>query len=657
MPESPAGLDRTAYELKEGETYRPYVGGDGVAEFTFKAVLAGCLLGIVFGAANAYLGLMAGLTISTSIPIAVLTVVAFRALGTLGAKHTILELNMSQTIGSASSSVASGLIFTVPALFLWGMPPTLAQLTMLGMAGGLIGTLCMVPLRKFLIVREHGKLPYPEGVACAEVLVAAQAGGKQASAVFWGLAVGAVIKLLTDGLKLVGKTFEFTTGSISVAIKASPALIGVGFILGPRVAGVMVGGAALSAFVIIPAIAWWGGDFERPFYPETEKLIRAMSPGDLWEKYVRYIGAGAVGTAGIITLIRSLPVMVASFRLGAAEFRTRNDAAATKRVDRDLSLKFVAGGVLLVLAGLVAAPGVLGYLDSPLVKTVTALFIGVFAFFFVTVASRIVGLVGVTSNPVSGMTIATLLATSFAFWAFGWTDLAGKATALMVGTTVAIAASVSGDMSQDLKTGYLLGATPRWQQIGELAGVVTAAFFVCLTIVVLDETIGFGTKELPAPQGVLMKLVIDGVIEQNLPWGLICIGAGLAVAATLLKLPALAFSVGVYLPLSTMAPVFLGGLLRWLMLRRQSGEEAERRRKQGILFGSGLVGGEGLLGVGLAMFILAKENQAVVDALDWLSRRGLTPPDLSPLALNVTAAAGIVAILAIIAAMSRRNRQ
>ena len=607
-------LPPTAYELKEGQEYVPYTHGMTLPEFTLKAAIAGIILGVIFGAANTYLGLKAGLTISTSIPVAVLTVVAFRVLNSFGLQHSILESNMSQTIGSASSSVASGVLFTIPALFIWGMAPAWRQITLLTMAGGLIGVLFMVPLRRYLIKREHGKLPYPEGMACAEVLVAAEGGGRQAAGVFWGLGIGMVFKLITDGLKLVPGTFQMLLGyKASVAVSVSPPLIGVGYILGMRIATVMVAGGALSAFVIIPAINWWGAGLTAPLFPETELLIRDMSAGEIWHRYVRYIGAGAVATGGIVTLIRSIPTMIESFRLGLAQIADRTAAAVRDRTDDDLSFRtvlLVLGAVLLLLT---LTPGVLGYIDSVPARAVASLLIAVFAFFFVTVSSRIVGLVGVTSNPTSGMTIATLLGTSLVFFLLGWTDLAGKATALMVGTSVCIAASIAGDTSQDLKTGFVLGATPRLQQLGELIGVVTSAGAVCLVVTLLHQSVpgGLGGAELPAPQAVLMKLVIDGVLDQNLPWAMIFIGVGIGLVASLFKIPVLAFAVGVYLPLSTMAAVFLGGVLRWVLTRRQEEAEAERRREEGVLFGSGLVGGGGLTGVLLALWVGARGGQPI----------------------------------------------
>jgi putative OPT family oligopeptide transporter len=632
-------LPPTAYELKEGETYVPYTHGMSLPEFTIKAAISGIILGVVFGAANTYLGLKAGLTISTSIPVAVLTVVAFRILESFGMRHTILESNMSQTIGSASSSVASGVLFTIPALFIWGMSPAWRQITLLTMAGGLIGVLFMVPLRRYLIKREHGTLPYPEGMACAEVLVAAEGGGKQAAGVFWGLGVGMVFKLITDGIKLVPGTFQMLLGyKASLAVSVSPPLIGVGYILGMRIATVMVAGGALSAFIIIPAINLWGAGLTAPVFPETEHLIRDMSSGEIWHRYVRYIGAGAVATGGIITLIRSIPTMLESFKLGLAQIASRAADAVRDRTDEDLSFRMVLVLLGAVLVVLTVVPGILGYLDSVPARAVASLLIAVFAFFFVTVSSRIVGLVGVTSNPTSGMTIATLLGTSLVFFLLGWTDLAGKATALMVGTTVCIASSIAGDTSQDLKTGFVLGATPRLQQIGELIGVVTSAGAVCLVVTLLHQSVpgGLGGAELPAPQAVLMKLVIDGVLDQNLPWAMIFIGVGIGVIASLFKIPVLAFAVGVYLPLSTMAAVFLGGLLRWYLTRGQEQGESERRREEGVLFGSGLVGGGGLTGVLLALWVGARGGEPITGF----------PLGLGPVLDQVAALATIGGILA-----------
>ena len=628
--------------LKEGEVYQPYVPASVTPdEFTLKALFFGILFGILFGAANAYLGLRAGLTISTSIPVAVMTVAAFHALRKFGGTAHILEANLAQTVGSSSSSVASGVIFTLPALFLWGLNPSILQMTSLAMAGGLLGVLFMIPLRRFLIEREHGKLPYPEGTACAHVLVANESGGGHARNVFIGLGAGAAYKALTGWARVLADEAHLKLPFLKkgeLGMDLSPALFGVGFILGPRIATVMVGGGLLSSLIIIPAIAYWG-EGKPPLYPELVLSIGDMSASQIWTRYVRYIGAGAVAVAGIITLARSLPVMIESFRIGSKEFRGRVDtevdevlseggessgagvraAPQVLRTSRDLPLKAVALCILAVGLVLTFLPTPFGALEDTLERLLAAVCVIIFSFFFVTVASRIVGLVGVTSNPTSGMTIAALLGTAGIFLVMGWTDLNGKAAALTVGCVVAIAASIAGDTSQDLKTGFLLGATPRYQQLGELVGVLTSATFVCLSVLLLAETFGFGSEELPAPQATLMKLVIDGVLDQNLPWALVGIGAGIAIVAELFKIPSLPFAVGVYLPVATMTPIFFGGMLKlWLERSSKSEQQAVDRRDKGVLLGSGFVGGEGLLGVAIAGMAFIQGARPGGIGMDWL---------------------------------------
>lgn len=618
------GLSRQAYEpIPEGQSYEPYTPAtESLLEFTVKAAVPGILFGIIFGAANAFLGLQAGLTISTSIPIAVMTVAAFRAMRGVGIRGTILEANMSQTIGSASSSVASGVIFTLPALFMWELDPKLVQMTVLAMFGGLLGVLFMIPLRRFLIEREHGHLPYPEGTACAEVLVASEVGGAQAKNVFLGLGVGALMRFIVEWLKpFPGKVWSDVPWlpKAQIGLKMSAALFGVGYILGPRIAAVMVSGGLLSFLVIIPIIAAWGEGQTFPIYPETVHTIAQMSTNDLWERYVRYIGAGAVATAGLITLIRSIPTMIASFRIGARQLKARLGGAdaVVPRTGRDLPIGFVAVAVVALALAMALIPHVFGAIDALAVRAIAAVCVVVFAFFFVTVASRLVGLVGVTSNPTSGMTIASLIGTSAVFLLMGWTDRTGMAAALTVGCVVAIAASISGDTSQDLKTGFLLGATPKKQQIGELIGVLTSATFVCLTLLLLDRAYGFGSEELPAPQATLMKLVIEGVLQAKLPWMFVGIGVAIALMAEALRIPSLPFAVGVYLPVTTMVPVFLGGSLRWFVQRRaKSDTERNQRRERGVLFGSGLVGGEGLLGVAIAGVVFYQKMTAEDPTID-----------------------------------------
>lgn len=617
----------------EGHTFKPYISPDqSPAEFSIKALILGIVFGIVFGAANAYLGLVAGLTISTSIPVAVMTVAAFRLLQGLGCRSSILEANLSQTVGSASSCLATGIIFTLPALFLWELDPQLLQMVLLALCGGTLGVLFMIPLRRFLIDKEHGKLPYPEGTACAEVLVASDAGGHRAHNVL----CGALFKFITDALHLVPGKITVTLPFIKKAelgCKVSAALVGVGYILGPKIGLVMVGGGLLSWLVLIPAIAYWGTGRPEPLYPETALAITDMPPSLIWTRYVRYIGAGAVATGGLATLIRSVPVMLASIRIGLRKLQERlNQGAATEsRTSQDLSLKWVGFCLIILLLVLTGVPQVFSVLPHLGARAIAALLVITCAFFFVTVSSRIVGLVGVTSNPTSGITIATLLLTSTVFLLLGWTGDMGKAAAITVGCVVAIASSTAGDTSQDLKTGFLLGATPRKQQLGELIGVLTSAVFVCLTILFLHRAYGFGTEALPAPQATLMKVVIEGVLERNLPWVFVGIGVGIALVCEVLKIPSLPFAVGVYLPVSTMVPLFFGGLLRWITLELlPSGQKNSQSREKGILFGSGLVGGEGLLGVGIAAMAVFLKAPPQGIGYDWA---GAWAPALGILAM------------------------
>jgi putative OPT family oligopeptide transporter len=571
----------------------------------------GALFGIVFGAANAYLGLRVGLTVSTSIPIAVMTVAVFRAMQGVWGKSTILEHNISQTVGSASSSQASGLIFTIPALFIWGFSPAVTKLLVIALAGGLLGVLFMIPLRRFLIKNEHGKLPYPEGTACAEVLVAADAGGTHARPVFYGLGIGMVYTWLMRGLTLWPRDVWIPLNRIipkgQVGVDVAPALIGVGYILGARIGLVMVGGSAIAWLILIPVIELIGRGMTEPLYPETVQLIVNMAPEQIWTRYIRYVGAGAVATAGIVTLLRSTPMIIASFKEGMRGLKARVGGSAgtteVKRTDNDLPLNVVMWGVLIVVVFLAVMPHVFGFVESISMRVLASLLVAIFAFFFVTVSSRIVGLVGVTSNPTSGMTIAALLGTSLIFAGLGWTGDAGRVAALSIGAVVAISASIAGDTSQDLKTGFLLGATPRRQQVGELIGVLTAGFFVCLSILALENAYGFGSTELPAPQANMMMLVIDGVLQAEIPWRLVGVGVGLAILAEIARLPSLAFAVGVYLPVTTMMPIFIGGMIRKILEDRQPDTESKNRvREQGVLFSSGLIGGDGLMGVGIAFW-------------------------------------------------------
>jgi putative OPT family oligopeptide transporter len=598
--------------------FKPYVPpGEHLKDLNLKTALLGVILGAVFGSANAYLGLRVGLTISTAIPLAVVSVAILRLMQPVFGKPSILECNISQTAGSASSSLASGVIFTIPALFIWGYSPSLLQITALAICGGITGILLMIPLRPFLIVKEHKNLPYPEGTAAAEVLIAANEGGSTAKNVFMGLGVGAVYKSLYSLFHLwpetIGVRIPFVKKAL-VSLSASPALLGVGYILGRRIGAIMVGGGLLSWVIIIPFIAYRYGDtaiaqgtldyLRAKGLDPSVTLIGELSEGRIWDAYIRIIGAGAVAAGGIITVIKAIPTMVDSLKVGLSELRA--SAAQLKegklRTEQDLSIRWVIGGITLVIAAVTFIPGIIGEHTFLVMRFLSALAIALFAFCFVTVSSRIVGMIGVSSNPTSGMVIVTLLGVGLIFAALGWTDLTGKITALTIGTIVCVAASIAGDISQDLKSGYLLGATPRKQQTVELIGAAGAAFFVCLAVVYLGRAYGFGSDALPAPQAMLMKTVLDGVLGGNLRWDLVGVGAGFAILMFIVRIPPLPFAVGMYLPLETMTPLFLGGLMRHYVDRKFHMEGAEEQGKdQGVLLGSGFIAGEGMMGVVIAV--------------------------------------------------------
>ena len=608
---------------------------DGVAEFTFKAVAIGVVLGIVFGAANAYLGLRVGMTVSASIPAAVMTVAVFRLLQVRG---TLLEANMSQTVASASTSLATGTIFTIPALFLWGMVPPYLQVVTLAFLGALLGIAAMVPLRRLLIVKAHDELPYPEGTACAEVLRATareSAGAASASAwIFRGMAVGAAVKVLISLLYLLPGEIGFALPVLpkaELALEIAPALIGVGYILGYRQSAVCVAGALISAVVITPLIAWLGASLTQPLYPETQRLIVDMDAGAIWSRYVRYIGAGAVATAGILTVLRGLPAMVEAFTSvarGMQDRDARQDGGGVA-TDRDLPASFVFGGVatVVLVAGLV--PGVFAGEMAAAQRAILACGVGVFGVLFVAVAARIVGIVGVSSQPTSGIALVTLLGTASVFAAAGWVDASARAGVLTVGTIVAVAASKAGDISQDLKTGWLVGATPARQQMGQLIGAAFACWAVAATVMLLGSAYEFGSKEIPAPQATLMKTIIEGVLSGALPWDLVLTGAGLAIGAMLCGVSGLAFAIGIYLPLATMAPLYVGGCVRALVERGRPPPVAGES-DTGILAASGLVAGEGLAGVAIAGLVAAGIAPKAVD-----SRLGGLPGELLALAVAV----------------------
>ncbi len=579
-------------------------------EMTYTALIAGILIGVVFAAANAYVGLRVGMTVSASIPAAVMSMAILRG---IMKRKSILENNMVQTIGSSGESLAAGVIFTVPALFIFAtiaenagdhaaadvLRPSFLEMTVWGAIGGLLGVFFMIPLRKVLIVKEHGKLPYPEGTACAEVLESGERGGASAKTVFWGLGVAAIYEFFRQlGFWAETARQRIPLLKTEASLMAEPALLGVGYILGIRVAGIMLGGGLLGWFVIIPAIATFGADLKTPVAPGTT-LIADMSPGQIWTNYLRYIGAGAVVLGGLISLLKNVGTIFHSITHAAGNLKGQG---TTDRTQRDLPM-------LLVLAVIVAIGAAMWFLPDigamhhvmksiPLIACVIG-----FGFFFVTVSSRLVGIIGGSSNPASGMTIATILGTALIFvycldLGLGPTEM--KFAILSVGALVCIAICLAGDCSQDLKTGFLVGATPWKQQIGEVIGVLATTAALAGLILLINNTFGFVKDEAHpnaflAPQAQIMQTLVKGVVDQELPWGLILIGVAAALVVELLGMPSLPFSVGLYLPISLSTPIMVGGIIRWIVDKRRG--EMKEGENPGILGASGMVAGQGLVGV------------------------------------------------------------
>ena len=599
----------------QSPAFQPYVAASkSPAEFTLKAVVIGVLFGLLFGASTVYLGLRAGLTVSASIPIAVLAISVLKKLG----GSTILENNIVQTIGSAGESVAGGVVFTIPALiFLLPEGPAYFnyyQIAMLAFAGGILGTLMMVPLRRALIVKEHGVLPYPEGAACADVLVAGERGGKLASMVFGGVAVGGLWKALSWVFNVFAKELDYSTPRTSqfpnatLNVDISPEYMGVGYVIGPRIAGTMFAGGVLSWLVLLPLLTILGAYINVPFPPihprfatggaaGGAKLISEMAAGEIWQAYIRYIGAGAVLAAGLITLCRTLPTIIASAREGLKGFGAGAGGGAILRTERDLPTTVVLGGSFLLAIFLAIAPKM-----PTQGNFLAAILIIIFGFLFVTVSSRITGLIGTSSNPISGMTIATLILTCLMFVALGWTGDKYGPIALCVGAVVCIAAANAGGTSQDLKTGYLVGATPYYQQIGLVIGVVTSAGVIGWTTLYLHNVFGIGSAAVPAPQATLMATIIKGLLNQNLPWGLVLVGVFVSVTLELCGVRSLSFAVGSYLPIATTAPIFAGGLVR-AFVERKKGAPEESEVGAGTLFSSGLIAGGSLCGILYAVLV------------------------------------------------------
>jgi len=596
---------------KPGGVFKPFISSDTIVpEFSGKAIILGVIFGIIFGAATVYLALRAGLTVSASIPIAVLAIAVFKRWG----KATILENNIVQTIGSAGESVAAGVVFTIPAfIFLAGGDAyfTYFNIFSLALVGGILGVLFMVPLRRSLIVKEHGTLPYPEGTACAEVLVAGERGGSMANKVFAGLGIAFVYKSLMSIFGLWKDVPAYVTSRSSVYPNATvngeitPEYLGVGYIIGPKIAGTIVAGGVLSWLMLIPMISFFGDGLHSVLKPGwAGKLISEMSPGEIYRGYVRYIGAGAVAAAGLITLIRTLPTIVSAFKESFGSLRDLKAGKAQTRTERDIPITYVAAGSLILILIIALLPQLPGTFPGTLIMGALVV---VFGFFFVTVSSRIVGIIGSSSNPISGMTIATLMATCLIFIGLGWTGDVYQSLALSVGGIVCIAAANAGATSQDLKTGYIVGATPFSQQIGLIIGVLASTFVIGWTLQTLDQSMQFdgvehaiGTARYAAPQATLMATIIKGLLAQDLPWALVFIGMFISVVVELCGVRSLSFAVGAYLPLATTAPIFVGGMMKALA-DKLTGKKEESEVSSGMLYSTGLVAGGSLTGIAIAL--------------------------------------------------------
>ena len=590
--------------MNKNTEFKPYIPAEKITpELTVTSVIMGCILAVIFGAANAYLGLRVGMTVSASIPAAVISMGVIRV---ILRRNSILESNMVQTIGSAGESLAAGAIFTMPALFLWAeegltSKPGIVEITLIALCGGILGVLFMVPLRNALIVKEHATLLYPEGTACADVLLAGEEGGANASTVFSGMGLAAVFKFVVDGLKLlpadVSAAFKSFKGEIGMEVY--PALLGVGYIVGPKIASYMFTGSLIGWMVIIPLICLFGPDTW--MYPAAEgttiaQLYANGGASAIWSTYVKYIGAGAIATGGIISLIKSLPLIVTTFRDSMKSMKGSKNTS-TERTAQDLPMQFI-------LLGVVAMVFIIWIVPAIPVTLLGAVIIVVFGFFFATVSSRMVGLVGSSNNPVSGMAIATLLIATFAIKSSGKTGIDGMTAAIAVGSVICIIAAIAGDTSQDLKTGYLLGATPKKQQMGEMLGVVVSGLAIGGVLYLLNAAWGYGTAEIPAPQAQLMKMIVEGIMGGNLPWGLVFVGVFLAICLEILRIPVMPFAIGLYLPIYLNATIMIGGIVRGLLDSRKGVDEKTKTAQStdGTLYCAGMIAGEGLVGILLAIF-------------------------------------------------------
>ena len=592
----------------EEKKFQPYIPADKIMpEFTVVSVILGAILAVVFGGANAYLGLRVGMTVSASIPAAVLSMGIIRF---ILKRDSILENNMVQTIGSAGESVAAGAIFTLPALFMWANEglcevPSLIAIGLIALCGGVLGVLFMVPLRSALIVQEHGTLAYPEGQACAEVLIAGEEGGAKASTVFAGLGIAAAYKFVADGLKVFPSEVAYEIPAYKgsgIGVDVLPALAGVGYICGVKVSSYLFAGGVTAWFVLMPLIALFGGDTVMfPADVTVNELLLQGGPDAMWSKFIRYIGAGAVLAGGIMSLISSLPLIVRTFKDAIGGYG--KNGKSTLRTEQDLSMQTLLIGILIMAVALWLIPSI------PL-NLFSAFIVIIFGFFFATVSSRMVGLIGSSNNPVSGMAIATLLIATLLLKATGQNDINGMIAAITIGGVICVIAAISGDTSQDLKTGFLVGATPKKQQIGEIVGVVVSAIAIGAIMYLLSMAWGYGSNELPAPQAMLMKMVVEGVMGGNLPWTLVFTGVFIAIVVKVLGIPVLPFAIGLYLPIYLSTPIMAGGLLRWFMEKRKYANEKAKNDavQSGVLYTSGLIAGEGIVGILLAVFAVAGLN-------------------------------------------------
>ena len=589
--------------MEENKSFKPYIPAEKITpEFTVTSIVMGIILAIVFGAANAYLGLRVGMTVSASIPAAVISMGVIRV---IMKKNSILESNMVQTIGSAGESLAAGAIFTMPALFLWAEEglcdmPSLVEITLIALCGGVLGVLFMIPLRNALIVKEHATLLYPEGTACADVLLAGEEGGSNASTVFSGMGLAAIFKFLIDGVKVIpadiAAAFKSFKGEIGVEVY--PALLGVGYIVGPRIASYMFVGSLIGWMVIIPMICLFGADtwmYPAEVGTTIGQLYAEGGARALWGSYVRYIGAGAIATGGIISLIKSMPLIVTTFRDSMKSMKgSKNTSDARTAQDLPMSA---------VLIGIVAMIVIIWLVPAIPVNILGAVLIVVFGFFFATVSSRMVGLIGSSNNPVSGMAIATLLIATITIKATGDSGITGMMGAIAIGSVICIIAAIAGDTSQDLKTGFLLGATPKKQQIGELIGVVASGLAIGGVLYLLNAAWGYGGAEVPAPQATLMKMIVEGIMGGELPWTLVFIGVFLAIGLEILRIPVMPFAIGLYLPIYLNAGIMVGGVVRMFMDGRKNvdAKTKEKQSTDGTLYCAGMIAGEGLVGILLAI--------------------------------------------------------